>query len=234
MADFTFVIPALNEASGLGKLLDALDGYGWETVVVDNASEDSTSAIASQHGATVVYEPRRGKGYAVTTGAGVAQTDWVFLCDGDVSGLHPESVAGLAASMRRTDKVYRIALDRSPEFAPVTLLTAAPLLEALGLGGTTEPLGGLALVERDLLLSAHLPGGWGIDVALTIAALAANGYRESRVTGVTHRSKPLVEYGPMAHEVSRAILEQVGVIPWSHEDCVRCAIVDGPMAPSPA
>ena len=58
------IIPCYNEALTIGKVVDDFHRELPEATVYvyDNASTDATAAIAMRHGATVRYEPRRGKG----------------------------------------------------------------------------------------------------------------------------------------------------------------------------
>ncbi|RMG15678.1 MAG: glycosyltransferase family 2 protein [Planctomycetota bacterium] len=59
------VIPALDEAAAIGKVLDALPRAHVRWIVVaDNGSRDATAREAARRGAWVVYEPRRGYGAA--------------------------------------------------------------------------------------------------------------------------------------------------------------------------
>jgi len=105
-------------------------------------------------------------------------------------------------------------------------MLALPLLSALGLAERTgsEPLGGLMITERSFLFSQHLPGGWGFDIACTLAAANSGSIvPELPVSGVTHRHKPLIEYVGMAREVCLAALRATSTIPWDHSDCTRCA-----------
>jgi glycosyltransferase involved in cell wall biosynthesis len=63
------VIPAFNEASVLGSVLSALKPLGYPIVVVDDASEDSTSEVAHQGGDVVLrHFINRGQGAALKTG----------------------------------------------------------------------------------------------------------------------------------------------------------------------
>ena len=117
----------------------------------------------------------------------------------------------------------RLAIGRTPEDAPVTTLTALPLLRAIGITAVNEPLGGLMLLDRDFALSQHLPGGWGFDVALTLAVLAGSGpVPELPVEGISHRRKPLQAYRGMSGEVVEAILAARGLSDWDHADCTLC------------
>jgi glycosyltransferase involved in cell wall biosynthesis len=85
------VIPCLNEAenielcvaAALGALRDgALDG---EVLVVDNASEDDSAALAVAAGARVVSEPRRGYGSAYLAGFAAAEGKYIVMADADLT-----------------------------------------------------------------------------------------------------------------------------------------------------
>jgi glucosyl-3-phosphoglycerate synthase len=219
------VVPARDEAEHIADVLSMLGAIPDVAVtVVDNASRDSTARIADAFGATVLKEQRIGKGFAAVAGIRAASAGRVFLCDADVKGLEPASLVDLIDLATRSEApVSRLAIGRGPEDAPVTTLTARPLLSALGLDGITEPLGGLMLLERDFVLSQHLPGGWGFDVGLTLAGVRSAGtVPELRAFGITHRRKPLAAYSAMAHEVAAAVLTGEGFTHWDHRDCTYC------------
>jgi glycosyltransferase involved in cell wall biosynthesis len=85
------VIPCLNEAgniercvtAALGALRDgAIDG---EVLVVDNASEDDSAALAAAAGAHVVLEPRRGYGSAYLAGFAAARGEYIVMADADLT-----------------------------------------------------------------------------------------------------------------------------------------------------
>lgn len=63
------IIPALNEAASIGRVLaDIPEDYRGRVVVVDNGSTDGTAAAAQAAGAWVVREPHRGYGAACLRG----------------------------------------------------------------------------------------------------------------------------------------------------------------------
>ncbi len=81
------VIPALNEAAAIGRVLDAIPPWADTVVVVDNGSTDNTAAVARTHGASVVFEPRRGYGAACLRGlSAVNSPDVVVFLDAGNSG----------------------------------------------------------------------------------------------------------------------------------------------------
>src|SRR5206468_10230462 len=70
------IIPALNEAESLGRVLDLLPSPPVRRVIVpDNGSTDSTSRIARDHGATTGLEPPRRYGAACLKGIDAVAND---------------------------------------------------------------------------------------------------------------------------------------------------------------
>jgi Glycosyl transferase family 2 len=85
------VIPCLNEAENVERCVrsarEALSrgGIDGEVVVVDNASEDDSAAIAAAAGARVVHEPRRGYGSAYLAGFAAANGRYIVMADADLT-----------------------------------------------------------------------------------------------------------------------------------------------------
>jgi len=90
------VIPALNEAEALPKVLAAIPGWADTVVVADNGSTDATAAVASDLGARVVHVPVRGYGRACLTGIAELRgsADIIVFLDGDASD-QPSEMAAL-------------------------------------------------------------------------------------------------------------------------------------------
>lgn len=112
------VVPVINEATAIGDVVRALRKAGACCVfVVDGDSTDGTDRVASEAGAFLVREPRRGYGRACLTGASVAlrvaaRTDRrpehrhasVAFLDGDGS-CDPADLPALAARLEAADVV---------------------------------------------------------------------------------------------------------------------------------
>jgi glycosyltransferase involved in cell wall biosynthesis len=81
------VIPAHNEEKYLPACLTALSRQvhapAHEIIVVDNASTDSTAAIALTYGARVIHEPRKGVAYARQAGFEAARAPIIASTDAD-------------------------------------------------------------------------------------------------------------------------------------------------------
>ena len=98
------VIPCLDEEAAVGTVVEQAwegimrSGRTGEVIVVDNGSTDRSAEIAADHGATVLFEPRRGYGRAYLTGIEHAQGEYVVMADAD--GTYP--VQELGAFVERT------------------------------------------------------------------------------------------------------------------------------------
>ena len=92
------VIPALNEAGSIRRVVEGLRGTVDHVIVVDDGSTDSTAACAHAAGAEViVHAANLGKGHAVRTGLARAfegEFTHVLLLDADMQHL-PEEAATL-------------------------------------------------------------------------------------------------------------------------------------------
>jgi|SRR5579875_512439 len=85
---YALIIPALNEAGSVGKVLSEVPRHRFQQIlVVDNGSHDGTAAAAQAAGARVLLEPRRGYGQACQAGLTAldGSTDAVVFMDADGS-----------------------------------------------------------------------------------------------------------------------------------------------------
>jgi glycosyltransferase involved in cell wall biosynthesis len=92
------IIPAFNEQDAIGKVIhDIPKNFVNEIIVVDNGSTDATSQIASELGAKVIFEPKKGYGFACLAGINNIsiqnqKPDIIAFMDGDYSDYTEELV----------------------------------------------------------------------------------------------------------------------------------------------
>jgi len=79
----TIIIPTLNEALAIKKVLFNIQNEFLDEVIVVDSSSDETPEIAKDFGVTVIREIRKGYGRALQTGIENAQGDIVVFIDGD-------------------------------------------------------------------------------------------------------------------------------------------------------
>lgn len=82
----TVVIPTLNEAEAIGRVIDELIEFGVplsSILVVDGGSVDGTVEIAKSKGVRVVFQEGNGKAQAIQTALRYVKTPYVLFMDGD-------------------------------------------------------------------------------------------------------------------------------------------------------
>lgn len=177
------VIPCRNEERSIGKVVEdfrrALPGA--LIVVVDNASTDATALRASEAGATVLHESRRGKGFAVVRGfRATRDADFVVIVDGDDT--YPaESVHALLDGLRAgadmtigtrltsfEDGAYR------PGHTFGNRLFIALVRVLFGVQTRDLFSGYRAFTQRFLMLSPLIAQGFELEAELSMQALAGS------------------------------------------------------------
>jgi glycosyltransferase involved in cell wall biosynthesis len=104
-----FLIPAFNEESSIGEVLERIEALGLDSqvIVVDDGSSDATAEIAQRSGALVIRQPNRGKGAAIRAAIPRIEADITVIQDADME-YDPAEVPGLIEPIERgvADVVY--------------------------------------------------------------------------------------------------------------------------------
>lgn len=186
------VIPAKNEAERIGSTIRAarLLPHVDLVVVVDDGSEDDTSAVAREHGASVVrHATNRGKAAAMETGAAAVamQEGNEPASDGEITDAEPHALLFLDADLGQS------AIECAPLVDATVDCAIAYLPPQAGAGGhgivtgtgrkaiaqltgwePQQPLSGQRCITREAFNAAlPLASGWGVEVGMTIDLLVA-------------------------------------------------------------
>lgn len=118
------VIPTMNEEESIGVVMDAIHEAmkgkfkktEYEIVVVDTNSKDKTIPIATEKGARIIDEPRRGYGRAYKTGFAEAYGDYIATLDADCT--YPAEDIPKLVAMLEKDNLDFITCDRLSKLKP--------------------------------------------------------------------------------------------------------------------
>lgn len=172
------VVPAHNEERRIAATIRALreNGRVAEILVVDDGSTDATAARAREAGARVVrLERNSGKGAAVAAGIRATGADVLLLCDADL-----EETAG--AMLALLDPVlageWDMAIAAPPRDGGPSGFGLVETLARWGIRRLTgrameRPLSGQRALRRAALSGGSPAKGFGLEVGLTIDALAS-------------------------------------------------------------
>ncbi|MBT8400550.1 MAG: glycosyltransferase family 2 protein [Rhodothermia bacterium] len=173
------IIPAFNEGRSIGLVVgDIPEDLVQEVVVVNNGSTDETERNASEAGATVLREERRGYGWACLCGIEYAATknpDVIVFLDGDYSD-HPEEMTQLVEPIRtgHADFVVgsRMIGDREPgAMLPQALIgnRVACFLMRIIWGARYTDLGPFRAIRFQELLRLNMQDktfGWTVEMQI--------------------------------------------------------------------
>jgi glycosyltransferase involved in cell wall biosynthesis len=175
LEDIVVIIPVLDEAQTIGRVIENLQQQGlFNICVVDNGSCDRTPLIAGQAGAKVILEPHPGYGQACWRGLQTPEANqaaWILFCDGDGSDdltQLPELIAlradyDLILGNRRGTWAGRSQLTPVQNFGN----WLATRLIRWGWGYAYEDLGPLRLIRRqsiERLAMADRGYGWTVEM----------------------------------------------------------------------
>ena len=221
------IIPAKNEATTIGAVLDAVIAAGelvGEVVVVNDHSEDDTAVVAQRHGARVItLTAETGKGQALRAGVAATSSPYVVFLDADVLNLTSTYLPRLLAPFAVRDNVamvkgyyVRPLHDMPSGGGRVNELAARPILSLLypGLGEVRQPLAGETALRRDVLDAVGIADGYSVEIALLLdvaARYGGAGIAQVDLGTRRHRNRPLEELRPMATEILRLALTRYGV-----------------------
>ena len=151
--EITVVIPAHNEEHRISAVLRRVRRLARQVVVIDDASNDETAAVAQREGATVIRN-RSQLGYlgSVRRGFAAATTPVIVVIDAD-GEFDPEDIPALARPVLRGEADLVLgSRERKPRRSEAILNWLANL-RVRGDSGT-----GLRALSRDLAIALPMSG----------------------------------------------------------------------------
>ncbi len=103
--EITVVIPVLNEAEGIGKVIDEIKQEGYNNIlVIDGYSSDNTAEVAMSKNVKVIRQHGIGKGGAIKTALEHVNTPYILLMDGDYT-YDPKDIKHMLVYAKKYDEV---------------------------------------------------------------------------------------------------------------------------------
>jgi glycosyltransferase involved in cell wall biosynthesis len=184
LARTALIIPAFNEATRLGAVLEVVAGgtSHQEVWVIDDGSTDDTANVARSFSGVQVLrtEENQGKGAAMWAGVAATDAELLVFMDADLRGLKPEHVDALIAPVAQGAAEMTIGLFRGGRGSTDFSHVIAPWVS------------GQRAIRREafLTLDSARASRQGIELLLTRTA-REQGWRVVNVPwrGVTHAMK---------------------------------------------
>ncbi|MFN2117155.1 MAG: glycosyltransferase family 2 protein [Candidatus Promineifilaceae bacterium] len=176
-ADTSVIVPAFNEEealpSVLSELVSTLD-VNYEIIVVDDGSEDRTSAIACEYPVRLIrHEQNQGKGAAMKTGIAAARGRKIIFIDADAT--YPvDQIPAIAEPLDRYDLVRGIRIEGRDNIPALNRLGNNLFVWLIGTmhqGDSLDALTGLYGLRSEVLRRMRLnSNGFDIESEIVIKA----------------------------------------------------------------
>ena len=174
------IIPAFNEEASIGKVIQEIPEIVSEIIVVSNNSTDGTAEVAKEAGATVLFEARKGYGYACLKGMDyiskkLEKPGIIVFLDGDYSDYPAELTQIIAPIIEdNIDIVIGSRVRRWRENGSMTLPQRfgnwlATSLMKLFFNANFTDLGPFRAIKYDKLLQLNMQDktyGWTVEMQL--------------------------------------------------------------------
>ncbi len=222
MSIIKVIIPAYNEQDAIPKVIAEIPSIVSEVIVVDNNSSDETATAARNAGATVLYQPQRGYGFACLEGMRYIQEqpikpDIVVFLDGDYSDF-PRELSNLVAQITSGEcdfvvgariKAWREKGAMTPQQVFGNWL--ATYLMKLFFSSKFTDLGPFRAIRYDTLLSLQMTDktyGWTVEMQLKVLK------KKIRYIEIPVHYKNRIGISKVSGTVKGTIMAGVKIIGW--------------------
>jgi glycosyltransferase involved in cell wall biosynthesis len=176
----TVIIPAFNEAAGIGAVLDELkqecSAFVTTIIVIDDGSLDDTGRVARERGVEVIRHPAN-LGYGASLKTGLRRADSTHVATFDADGQHRAADLKRLWDAREGGAMI-VGARQQLIHSPLWRMPGKWILGALATYLVKRPIpdlnSGLRLLTRDVAMRyMHLcPRGFSMSTTLTMAVMS--------------------------------------------------------------
>ncbi|TDE03578.1 glycosyltransferase family 2 protein [Flavobacterium hiemivividum] len=222
MKNIKVIIPAYNEEKAIANVIKEIPNSVNEVIVISNNSTDNTIKVATEAGATVLSESRKGYGYACLKGMEYISTleikpDIVVFLDGDYSD-YPEELTKIIAPILENNIDFvvgsRVAsLREKHSMTPQQIFGnwLATTLMKIFFKATFTDLGPFRAIKYEKLLTLKMEDktyGWTVEMQLKVLKQKMS-YLEIPV-----RYKNRIGVSKVSGTVKGSVMAGVKIIGW--------------------
>lgn len=222
MRNIKVIIPAYNEEKAIANVIKEIPNSVNEIIVISNNSTDNTIKVATEAGATVLSENRKGYGYACLKGMEYISTleikpEIVVFLDGDYSD-YPEELTKIIAPILENNIDFvvgsRVAsLREKHSMTPQQIFGnwLATTLMKIFFKATFTDLGPFRAIKYEKLLALKMEDktyGWTVEMQLKVLKQKMS-YLEIPV-----RYKNRIGVSKVSGTVKGSVMAGVKIIGW--------------------
>jgi hypothetical protein len=119
MKTVTCIIPAYNEATRIGTVLEAVVGHPLisEIIVVDDGSKDATKDVVATYPVQLIAHPKnQGKSTAMYTGVMASTSEFILFLDADLKGLTQKDITDLILPVTSGQARWSMSMRRNSPY----------------------------------------------------------------------------------------------------------------------
>ncbi|TDD95539.1 glycosyltransferase family 2 protein [Flavobacterium cellulosilyticum] len=216
------IIPAYNEEKAIANVIREIPKIVSEIIIVNNNSTDNTAIIAFENGATVLFENRKGYGFACLKGMEyisrqIIKPDIIVFLDGDYSDF-PEELTKIIAPILDQNVDFVVGtrdsnLRESGSMTPQQVFgnRLATFLMKLFFNSKFTDLGPFRAIKYSTLLDLKMQDktyGWTVEMQLKVLKKRIS-YMEIPV-----RYKNRIGVSKVSGTVKGTIMAGIKIIGW--------------------
>jgi glycosyltransferase involved in cell wall biosynthesis len=222
MKNIKVIIPAFNEENAIVNVLKEIPDLVSEVIVIDNNSNDLTSINAKNAGATVLFEEKKGYGYACLKGLNYItkqeiKPDIIVFLDGDYSD-YPEELLKIINPII-ADNIDLVIGARIKELREMGSMTPqqvlgnwlACFLMKLFFNAKFTDLGPFRAIKYDKLLQLSMQDktyGWTVEMQLKVLKKGFS------YTEIPVRYKNRIGVSKVSGTVKGTVMAGIKIISW--------------------